>query len=315
MIEMYPGSSEYLFEGYNGIGEQDYEEQARAGFGEFGYLEQGYYDLGDDEELSEQDIYDGEERLLLDFYGDYYASGEYLREGLSREDLVADAIEYFDYNGCDLSDYFGGDYGYNYGYGYYGGYSYYDSEEYQKQLEELDSVGKKKPEHSINNPVDIKSQKGPKCSAYSSSCLLRYYGQESDPSELYDKFFKLPDGSAVPSSVGKVIGAKLHKNGKLSDVKAMIDEGKPVLVLIYYDEEPGWDNLHYVLVTGYDDENIYIADSLHRSGKRYYNRAVKTKLFKKMWNTSKSLPVKLVYGKNLYFEYNLSDKGERPKHI
>ncbi len=292
MIELYPGSSEYLFDGYNGVSEKDYEEQARAGFGEFGYLEQGYYDLDDDIPPT----YDYEEQLLEDFYGEYYTNGDYLKEGITRDSLLEDAYEYIDYNNSFgyYEDYYG--YGGYYGYAGYGSYGTYS--------EEQDSVGKKKPEHSIENPVNIKKQSGPKCSAYASSCLLRYYGKETEPSELYDKFLKLPDGSAIPSSVSKVIGAKLHTHGKISDIEKKIDQGKPVLALVYYDEEPGWDNLHYILVTGYDEEYIYIADSLHASGKRYYNRKIKRKTFNKMWNTSKSILVKMFYGRNIYYEYD-----------
>lgn len=75
------------------------------------------------------------------------------------------------------------------------------------------------------------------------------------------------------------------------------------MVLIYYDKETYWDNLHYVVVTGYDDKNYYIADSLHATGEKFYNRAISRKTFLSMWNTSKSLLVKLLYGKNLYYEF------------
>jgi len=293
LIELYPGSREYLYEGYNGVTDTDYEEQARTGFGEFGYLEQGYYDLGDDYE----EPYIDEEELLKEFYGEYYANEDYLKDGITREQLIEDVFEYLDYN-------YNGYNGYAGYYGeYYGFASQEDYEAYQKNLEEMDNLGKTKPEHSIDKPVKIKRQDGPKCSAYASSCLLGYYGREEEPDKLYKEFLKLPDGSAIPTSVGRKIGAKIHTHGKITDLEKMIDAGKPVLVLVFYDEEPDWDNLHYVLVTGYDDENIYIADSLHATGERYYNRVLKKKTFKKMWNTAKTLPVKMFYGKNIYYEY------------
>lgn len=285
MIEMYPDGNEYLFEGYNAA---DVPEPVEPPFSDnpFAYLEQGYYDLGDDIPPTAE----WEEELLIEFYGDYYTSGEFLRDGLTRDNLLDDAFEYIDYNNS-----FGYS-GYNYG-GYgYGAYSAY--------CEEYNDVGKEPPAHSIERPVNIKMQQGPKCSAYSSSCLLRYYGKDIDADKLYRSFMKLPDGSAVPSSVARKIKAKIHTHGKISDIEKQIDDKKPVLVLIYYDKTPGWDNLHYVLVTGYDDEYIYIADSLHGSGERYYNRAVKRDIFEVMWNTSKSFPVRLFYGKNIWYEYD-----------
>jgi hypothetical protein len=286
---MYPDGNEYLFEGYNAA---DVPDPVEPPFSDnpFAYLEQGYYNLGDDIPPTAE----WEEELLIEFYGDYYTSGEFLRDGLTRDNLLDDAFEYIDYNNS-----FGYS-GYNYG-GYgYGAYSAY--------CEEYNNVGKEPPTHSIECPVNIKMQQGPKCSAYSSSCLLRYYGKDIDTDKLYRSFMKLPDGSAVPSSVARKIKAKIHTRGKVSDIEKQIDDKKPVLVLIYYDKTPGWDNLHYVLVTGYDDEYIYIADSLHGSGERYYNRAVKRDVFEVMWNTSKSFPVRLFYGKNIWYEYDTDTK-------
>lgn len=281
----YIENNEYLFDGYNG---QDNNSSS-----DFKYLEQGYYDLGDDVPA----LYDYEEQLLIEFYGEYYANGTFLQEGFTRESLLEDAYEYMCYNG----------YAYDYGYGYYGYYGFASQEDYEaynNYLDEANNFGKSKPEHSIEKMVDIKKQNGPKCSAYAASCLLRYYGEKSEPDKLYKKFLKLPDGSAIPSSVGKVIKAKLKRNGKIEDLERLIEEGKPVLVLIFYDKQNYWDNLHYVLITGFDKDNVYIADSLHSSGERYYNRCVSRDVFCKMWDTSKTLPVKLIYGKNLYYEYN-----------
>ena len=83
---------------------------------------------------------------------------------------------------------------------------------------------------------------------------------------------------------------------------------KPVLILGYYDKTAEWDNLHYMLVTGYDENNIYLADSLHNTGRRYYNRKVDRKTFKKMWNTSKTFAVRFFYGRNIYYTYNGGDQ-------
>lgn len=316
--------SDYLFPGYNGIEPLMPEDipaiEKIPDFDQtdddFKYIRQGYYDIDDDKPPMPtfEDEWEREECMLNDFFGTYYTDKEYLEEGKTRDMLLEEMYEFIDYNNSFGYDYYGySDYGCCSG--FYGYANSKDYAEYERMLEEQDDTGRKKPAHSIANPVDIKKQKGPKCSAYASTCLLRYFGKDADPDEYYKKFLKLPDGSAIPSSVGKKIGAKINTNGKVSDLEKMIDAGKPVLVLVFYNEEPGWDNLHYVLVTGYDKDNIYIADSLHSSGKRYYNRTIPRKKFKKMWNTSRSLPVKLVYGRNIYYEMSFTDVGAAPKHV
>ncbi len=302
-------------------------------------LKQGYYDPED-----AQAEYDPEEAMLIDVFGDYYLDGRYKGDGMTREDLLEDVY----YNGYDeYGNYIPDKYAYpdrenwfdeesgdhltygcggydvynclsdSYGYGhYYGGYGagygccsnayssggYIDIEDYEP------SMGKVAPAHSIAKPVDIKEQRGPKCSAYAASCLLRYFGTKVYAKNLYPKFLKLFDGSAIPSSVGRVIGAKLHTHGMISDIEHLIDEGKPVLILGHYDKTAEWDNLHYMLVTGYDEDNIYLADSLHQTGLRYYNRKVDRKTFKKMWNTSRTLAVRIFYGRNVYYTYNGGDQ-------
>lgn len=201
--------------------------------------------------------------------------------------------------------------------GYYDD-SFFLSSYYGGEWEELASsyfgavTGKEKPEHSIKNPVDIKTQKGPRCSAYAASCYLRYKGKESKPKALYNKFLKLPDGSAIPSSVGRKTGLKCVRNGNIDDIKKLIDQDIPALVLIHYSpKDLDFDSLHYVLVTGYDDSNFYIADSLFSKGELYYNRVVSHDNFIKMWDTSNNFLVRVFYGKNIMYkpEDNISREG------
>ena len=64
-------------------------------------------------------------------------------------------------------------------------------------------------------------------------------------------------------------------------------EGKPVIVLIRVVKNKRW--LHYVPVVGYDEEALYLAESLSQfvncDGKQY-NRRISTKDFLALWNTS-----------------------------
>lgn len=46
--------------------------------------------------------------------------------------------------------------------------------------------------------------------------------------------------------------------------------------------------LHYVPVVGYDENNVFIAESLKElvnCNEKYYNRIMKNSEFKKLWNT------------------------------
>lgn len=156
----------------------------------------------------------------------------------------------------------------------------------------------------VSRRLDIRTQVGPRCSAYAASCLLRYEGKNSDPVELYKLFAKLPDGSALPRAVGRKIEYKMKTRGTLSDIEKMIDEDHPVLILGFYDEDAGFNNLHYMLVTGYDDDFIYLADSLERPGALFHNREIPREVFLKMWDTSRLWLTRFLYGKNIYYVKN-----------
>ena len=91
-------------------------------------------------------------------------------------------------------------------------------------------------------------------------------------------------------------------NGSVEDIEKLIDSDKPVMVLIHYSlAEMDFDSLHYVLVTGCDEDHVYIADSLWSGGKQYYNRIISRKDFVRLWDVSDLLLLRLLYGKNIYY--------------
>lgn len=58
--------------------------------------------------------------------------------------------------------------------------------------------------------------------------------------------------------------------------------------------------LHFVPVVGYDEQYIFIAESLAdfvNSNEQYYNRKILVKEFKKLWNTSM---LKMPFYRNTY---------------
>jgi len=79
-------------------------------------------------------------------------------------------------------------------------------------------------------------------------------------------------------------------------------ESGPVIVMLRTRE--GERYLHFVPVVGYDEENVYLAESIKEfancgEGEEVYNRKVGNAEFMKLWNTSM---LKMPFYRNTYFE-------------
>lgn len=135
-------------------------------------------------------------------------------------------------------------------------------------------------------------QNGPECAGFSSAFVLRHIGIQALGTEVYkDVPYKLSGGEVFPKGISgyfKNCGIKMKAcTGNLNALKNEVSRGKPVIVVVR--SFVGKSYLHFACVTGYDEENIYIADSIkdwaNEEGE-YYNRKVPVKIFKKLWNTS-----------------------------
>ena len=93
------------------------------------------------------------------------------------------------------------------------------------------------------------------------------------------------------------------RTGNITALKNEIAKGSPVIVMIR--SRIGSSSLHFVCVTGYDEDNFFIAESVDEfknvSGK-YYNRKISAEDFKKLWNTSM---FKMPLYKNIFYEITL----------
>lgn len=149
----------------------------------------------------------------------------------------------------------------------------------------------------LGNMCNCLTQKGPACSAYMTAHLLQYYGIEKDPLDIYGHLGRFVDSEAVaPWQVASYINNVLADNGcntrynfsamcELADIYAELQNGGPVPILLMCSPySKTFDELHYVLVTGIDDENVYLIDSLHKSGVQPYNRVVIVEDFAVMWS-------------------------------
>ena len=129
------------------------------------------------------------------------------------------------------------------------------------------------------------------CAAYASVYLLRNFGENSRGEEL-------------TSEIGRVFGfvpareiADLFKrrgyqvktcHGNVETLKQQLTNGNPIIVFIRIPNDT-----HYAVVVGYDEQNIYLADSIAENANASdtrYNRILTTEQFKDVWKTGTILP-------------------------
>lgn len=152
------------------------------------------------------------------------------------------------------------------------------------------------------NRIDL--QDGNKCAAFSSAYVLRHWDIMAEGAELYNTITeKMKDGNVYPRGIQNLFikyGFKVkYCTGNINSLKREISRDHPVLVMIRTHAGKRW--LHYVPVVGYDEQNIFIAESLQElvnCGEKHYNRKVKNREFQKLWNTS---ILKMPFYRNTYF--------------
>ena len=142
---------------------------------------------------------------------------------------------------------------------------------------------------STGNRIDY--QTDGKCAAYAAAYLLRHFGEETNGEMLFPEL-KRPLGFASANSIVDVFEQHGHQAsayyGSIDTLKQRLTEGCPIIVFIRI---PG--DTHYAVVVGYDEQYIYLADSLaenaNASGAQY-NRVLTTDDFEAVWKTGTLLP-------------------------
>lgn len=153
-------------------------------------------------------------------------------------------------------------------------------------------------------------QQGGGCAGFSSAFVLRHRGVQIGGEEAFKEVpFQMKGGLAFPKGITgffKKRGIKMTAcSGNFAALQNELEKGRPVIVVIR--SFVGKSYLHFATVTGYDEEKVYIADSIQSwvnvdkdgnaiepgpdtaptSGESvYYNRTVPLEEFKKLWNTS-----------------------------
>ena len=99
-----------------------------------------------------------------------------------------------------------------------------------------------------------------KCAAYASAYLLRHFGEEADGEKLFLEL-KRPFGFVSAKSITDVFELHGYRakafHGNIETLKRQLTNGNPIIVFISI---PG--DTHYAVVVGYDEQFIYMADSL-----------------------------------------------------
>lgn len=146
-------------------------------------------------------------------------------------------------------------------------------------------------EYLLKEPNRMDFQKTTECSGFSMAYVFRSFGMEAEGNDIYTKIrHKMKNGAVMPRTLKKFIreyGFEAeYLKGNLQSLKISLCEGKRVIVLLKTRLDKKW--LHYVSIVGYDEENVFVAESLDymtNCEEKYYNRKLSNEEFLKFWDT------------------------------
>lgn len=163
----------------------------------------------------------------------------------------------------------------------------------------------------IEGDWEIQTQNGVECAAFASTFLLRTLGENISAETAYETFpGKLKSGEIVPKGLVKFFNSQgldiQYYKGHIDTLKTQVEKGIPVIVFIRVEKEKAYK--HYVPVVGFDEDYLYLAESLSNFQQKYegaYNRKVLISDFLNLWDTrSLDMP----YHKNTYFIVSQHEK-------
>ncbi len=133
------------------------------------------------------------------------------------------------------------------------------------------------------------------CSAYATAYVLRYLGENIKGTELYSQmkrnFSIMTAHSIVKAVKNRGYSAKAY-HGSIDSLKQRLTQGTPIICFIR-----NQNDTHYVVVVGYDNDYIYMVDSIKNNANvevtNLFNRKESIADFEMLWNT------------NLYFVNNI----------
>jgi predicted double-glycine peptidase len=132
-------------------------------------------------------------------------------------------------------------------------------------------------QHFIHLPL-VRQARDYTCGVSALRSLLLYYGEEYGELELAKLIGASPRRGTSYRSIIRFANQKfmdplkrnfqmrIKTNMTLDDLRQLIDQGKPTIVLLQAWGNPGvdwkaeWNEGHYAVVVGYDENNIYFMD-------------------------------------------------------
>ena len=155
---------------------------------------------------------------------------------------------------------------------------------------------------SSENRIDY--QTDGKCAAYAAAYLLRHLGEDTDGEVLFPEL-KRTLGFVSANSIADVFERHGYQSkachGSVDTLKQRLSGGNPIIV---FTRIPG--DTHYAVFVGYDEQYIYLVDSLAANANASdtrYNRVLTTEDFEAVWKTGMLLP------DNIYIIFLASERG------
>jgi hypothetical protein len=152
---------------------------------------------------------------------------------------------------------------------------------------------------SINKPQiyiiekenKIENQVKYECAAYASTYVLRNLGYDVLGENEYRGFpKKLISGNVPPRGIIEYFRKKsiktVYYKGTIESLKERVSSGVPVIVFMKVFANKKYR--HYVPVVGYDEYNLYIAESLPflaNTSDTRYNRIIKNEELEQLWKS------------------------------
>lgn len=170
-------------------------------------------------------------------------------------------------------------------------------------------------EYLIRAKNRMDRQRSTECSGYSSAHVLRSFGIEADGKEMYAKMpGKLRNGAVLPRNLKKVLEEMgftvSYRSGNKETLKAELCRGNRVIAFIRTRLGKKW--LHYVSVVGYNEKEIFIADSLDETincKEEFFNRRLSWEEFMKYWD------IREIYLPFYKYTYLVIENAEREEEV